>query len=80
MITFGISLIRSGVYPAAAGWLFIVGFVFIPLVEVVGEAVVVIASIVAGVSVFWLSAVLWAGAGRMPVFEGDTRSSAPGGR
>lgn len=71
VIWFGISLIRSGVYPPPAGWLFMVGFVFVPLVEVVGDAVVVIGSIMAGVGVFWLSAVLWAGAAEVPVTRAE---------
>jgi hypothetical protein len=59
VVMFGISLLRSGVFPRAAGWLFIAGFVFVPLVEVVGETVVAFASVVAGISVLWLSSVLW---------------------
>lgn len=71
VIMFGTSLIRSGVYPKAAGWLFTIGFIFVPLVEVVGEPVVVIGSILAGISVFWLSSVLWSGAGRSSVMDAD---------
>jgi hypothetical protein len=59
VVMFGVSLLRSGVYPRPAGWLFIVGFVFVPLVEVVGETVVALGSILAGISVLWLSSVLW---------------------
>ena len=79
VIMFGISLIRSGVYPKVAGWLFMVGFVFIPLVEVVGEPLVVIGSIVAGVSVFWLSYVLWSEAGGRFTPDVPTRETVPTG-
>jgi hypothetical protein len=65
VVMFGISLLRSGVYPRPAGWLFIVGFVFVPLVEVVGETVVALGSILAGISVLWLSSVLWSGSSRV---------------
>jgi hypothetical protein len=58
-VLFGSSLVRSGVYPRPVGWLFVVGFVFVPLVEVVGELVVALGSILAGVSVLWLGMVLW---------------------
>lgn len=61
VITFGTSLIRSGVYPKGAGWLFMIGFTFVPLVEVVGEGLVVVGSVLAGIGVFWLSGVLWTG-------------------
>lgn len=64
VVMFGISLLRSGVYPRPAGWLFVVGFVFVPLVEVVGETVVALGSILAGISVLWLSVVLWSGSSR----------------
>jgi hypothetical protein len=64
VVMFGISLWRAGVYPRPAGWLFVVGFAFVPLVEVVGETVVAIGSILAGISVLWLSAVLWSGSSR----------------
>ena len=59
VVMFGISLLRSGVYPRPAGWLFVIGFVLVPLVEVVGETVVALGSILAGISVLWLSVVLW---------------------
>ena len=75
VVMFGISLLRSGVYPRAAGWLFIAGFVFVPLVEVVGETVVALASILAGISVLWLSSVLWSGSSSLR--EARTDSSAP---
>jgi hypothetical protein len=61
VVMFGISLVRSGVYPRPAGWLFAVGFVFVPLGETVGETVVALGSILAGISVLWLSSVLWSG-------------------
>ncbi len=64
VVMFGISLLGSGVHPRPAGWLFMTGFVFVPLVEIVGETVVAISSILAGTSVFWLSSVLWSGAPR----------------
>lgn len=55
VIWFGISLIRGGVYPKPAGWMFIVGFVLIPLGDAVPAWVIVVGSIVAGLSVAWLS-------------------------
>lgn len=79
VMMFGISLIRSGVYPARAGWLFMVGFIFVPLVEVVGETIVVVASVVAGVSVFWLSWVVWSEAGDPRVAEAGVPLSVPVG-
>jgi hypothetical protein len=82
VIMFGVSLIRSGVYPVRAGWFFMVGFVFVPLVEVVGETVVVVASVVAGVGVFWLSWVVWSEAGDLRVADAGASLSVPvgGGR
>lgn len=64
VVMFGISLLRSRVYPRPAGWLFMTGFVFIPLVEVVGETVVAVGSILAGTSVLWLSWYLWSSSSR----------------
>jgi hypothetical protein len=72
VVMFGISLLRSGVYPRPAGWLFIIGFVFVPLVEVVGETAVALGSILAGISVLWLSSVLWSGSSRAPASHTDS--------
>ncbi len=65
VVWFGASVIRSGVFPRLAGWGFIVGFVLVPMGEIVPEWVVAVGSIVAGLSVAWLSWVIWRGAGDM---------------
>lgn len=75
-ILFGTSLIRSAVYPKLAGWMFLVGFVFLPLGELVPEWLVVVGSIVAGLGVFWLSAVLWSAAGRTPLADPTSVSNS----
>lgn len=79
VVMFGISLLRSGVYPRPAGWLFMVGFVFVPLAEVVGETVVAVGSVLAGISVLWLSSVLWAGStpARVPRTEPSAQPITP---
>jgi hypothetical protein len=73
VIWFGISLIRSGVYPRPAGWMFIVGFVLIPLGDAVPTWVVVAGSIIAGLSVAWLSFELRRQAGEEPSTTGSER-------
>lgn len=73
VILFGISLLHSQQYPKLPSWLFLVGFVLVPLGELLPEWVIVAGSVMAGIGVFWLSGVVWSGAGRAPA-NGDAAS------
>jgi hypothetical protein len=68
-ILFSISILRAGVFPRAAAWMFMVGFVPMTLIEVLSDEVVAVGSVVAGGGIFWLGASLWR-------FTSDTASVA----
>jgi hypothetical protein len=58
-ILFGISAIRAGVFPKAAVWLFMIGFIPVPLVEVFPFSIVAAGSVIAGVGIMWWGLSLW---------------------
>jgi hypothetical protein len=72
-ILFSISILRAGVFPKGAAWLFMVGFVPMTLVEALPEGVVAAGSVVAGGGIIWLGLALWgfASEGRLLVPELD---------
>jgi hypothetical protein len=58
-ILFSISILRAKVFPPAAAWLFMVGFIPMTLIEVLSDEIVAIGSVVAGAGIGWLGVALW---------------------
>lgn len=58
-ILFAISVIRAGVFSKIAAWLFMIGFVPVPLVELFPFSVVAVGSVLAGIGIFWWGLSLW---------------------
>ena len=62
-VLFGISSLRAGVFPKIAAWLFIVGFIAVPLGGVFPDGVVATGSVLAGLGLAWWGVSLYRLAG-----------------
>lgn len=71
-ILYGISLLKAKVFPKAAAWLFMIGFVPMTLIEVLSDELVAAGSVVAGAGIFWLGLAL-------RDFAAEPRSPVPAG-
>jgi len=58
-ILFAISVIRAGVFSRIAAWLFMIGFVPVPLVDVFPFSIVAVGSVLAGIGILWWGLSLW---------------------
>jgi hypothetical protein len=58
-ILFSVSILRARVFPKAAAWLFLVGFIPMTLIEVLSDELVAAGSLIAGAGIIWLGASLW---------------------
>ena len=58
-ILFAISVMRAGVFPRLAAWLFLIGFIPVPLVGMFPFGIVAAGSVLAGIGIAWWVLSLW---------------------
>jgi hypothetical protein len=58
-ILFAISVMRAGVFSKIAAWLFMIGMVPVPLVDVFPFSIVAVGSVLAGIGIMWWGLSLW---------------------